>query len=85
MSFRIVGRFAAGCGLVVLMTAMASGQGTQVLKKEPPMGALKTAERALVDDGSCPKGQIKEVIGGQHVGAGARQGSRERQRRCIPR
>jgi hypothetical protein len=32
--------------------------------KEPPAGILGTGSRVLVDDGSCPRGQIKEVIGG---------------------
>jgi class 3 adenylate cyclase len=62
-----------------------SGQPAgRVLKKEPPMGQLRENERVLVDDGSCPAGQIKEVIGGNHTKVG---GSKqiERRRRCIPR
>jgi hypothetical protein len=54
------------------------------LAKEPPMGQLKEGQRVLVDDGSCPKGQIKEVIGGNHTAVG---GNKQivRQRRCIAR
>lgn len=48
------------------------------------MGALKEGQRVLVDDGSCPAGQIKEVIGGNHIKAGGYKRI-ERQRRCIPR
>jgi hypothetical protein len=49
------------------------------LAQEPPAGTLKYGEKALVDDGSCPPGQIKEIIGGD--------ASRDidRVRSCIPR
>ena len=55
-----------------------------VLKAEPPMGALKPGQRVLVDDGSCPKGQILELIGGDHYKVGGRNAI-ERRRRCIRR
>ena len=48
-----------------------------VLKKEPGKGKIATGARVLVDDGSCPKGQIKEVTGGS--------GDTGRTRRCIAR
>jgi len=66
----------------ILAAAPASAQ--TVLKSEPPMGALRQGERVLVDDGSCPKGQIQEVIGGNHVEAGGTLRIR-RVRRCIAR
>jgi hypothetical protein len=56
----------------------------QILKREPAMGAMREGERVLVDDGTCPKGQIKEVIGGNHVKVGGYKRV-ERQRRCIAR
>ena len=48
------------------------------------MGALKEGQRVLVDDGTCQKGQIKEVIGGNHTSVG---GNKQivRQKRCIAR
>jgi hypothetical protein len=52
---------------------------SQVLKNEPTMGNFPTGKRVLVDDGTCPVGQIKEVTGGsktQHIA---------RSTRCIPR
>jgi hypothetical protein len=55
-----------------------------ILKTEPAMGNLKPGQRVLVDDGSCPKGQIKQVIGGDHLKAGGRSNI-ERQRVCITR
>ncbi len=48
------------------------------------MGALKDGQVVLVDDGSCPAGQIKKVIGGNHVKAGGWKNI-ERQRSCISR
>ena len=58
--------------------------GAQILKREPNMGAMKEGQRVLVDDGSCPAGQIKEVIGGNHSKVGGYK-QLERQRRCISR
>ena len=40
--------------------------GVKVLSEEPPKSGLqrlKLGEKAYVNDGSCPKGQIKEMIG----------------------
>jgi hypothetical protein len=48
-----------------------------VLKREPGKGKIATGARVLVDDGTCPKGQIKEVTGGS--------GDAGRTRRCIAR
>jgi Family of unknown function (DUF6719) len=42
----------------------ADNTGSLFLKREPSSGELKFQERVLVDDGSCPTGQVKEVIGG---------------------
>ena len=56
----------------------------ETLSREPPMGALKEGQRVLVDDGTCPHGQIKEVVGGNHVKAGGWKHI-ERRRRCIAR
>lgn len=56
----------------------------QVLKQEPPMGALKPGQRVLIDDGTCAKGQIKEAIGGDHVDVGGRNRIR-RTYRCVAR
>ena len=54
------------------------------LKKEPAMGSLKQGQRVLVDDGTCPKGQIKEVIGGNHSDVGGNS-QIKRTRRCVQR
>ena len=41
---------------------------------------LRLGQRILVDDGSCPAGQIKEVSGSQMTDSGVL-----RTRKCIPR
>src|SRR5262249_33522711 len=50
-----------------------------IVQSEPPAGSLRQGQVILVDDGTCPAGQIKEVTGG-------RSNERvQRTRRCIPR
>lgn len=51
---------------------------SQVLKSEPAEGNLASGKRVLVDDGTCPAGQIKEVTGGSKTEHVARSS------RCIP-
>ena len=72
-------------GVVLLVIGVINAShAASVLKSEPPMGALKENEAVLVDDGSCPAGQIKRVVGGNHVKVGGNKqivGTRE----CVPR
>jgi hypothetical protein len=63
--------------VLAIVTTPALAQ--KVLKAEPPEGALATGKRVLVDDGSCPSGQILQVIGGDKVKRIARQ------RLCVAR
>jgi hypothetical protein len=56
---------------------LAAAAHAQILKSEPGDGALPRSKRVLVDDGSCPAGQIKEVIGGSKIDHIARSS------RCI--
>jgi hypothetical protein len=61
----------------------ADFMGEQV-KREPAMGAMREGQIVLVDDGSCPNGQIKQVAGGNHIKFG---GTKQivRARSCVPR
>ena len=68
--------------LAALIAATAALAET--LKKEPRMGALREGETVFVDDGSCPKGQVKRVTGGNHIKAGGTK-ALERIRVCVPR
>jgi len=51
----------------------------QILNAEPGIGQLPTGAKVLVDDGTCPVGQIKQVVGG-NVTTG-----QLRLRSCVPR
>ncbi len=74
-------RYAVSIAIFAITMTAASAE---VLKREPPMGALKEGQVVLVDDGSCPSGQIKRVVGGNHVKVG---GTKQivRTRSCVPR
>ena len=66
------------------LSATVSPIVAEVLKTEPAMGQLREGQTVLVDDGSCPAGQIKQVIGGNHVKVG---GTKHivRKYSCIPK
>ena len=62
----------AGC------TIAAGGAGARVgaveiLKQMPAKGVLRQGEVVYVDDGECPPGEIKKVIGGGQKSGVARQ------------
>jgi hypothetical protein len=52
----------------------------QTFSREQDIPDLRLGQRVMVDDGSCPVGQIKEVQGSQMTAAGV-----FRTRKCIPR
>ena len=66
------------------LSAIASPALAEVLKREPPMGQLREGQTVLVDDGSCPAGQVKKVTVYNHVSVG---GTKHilRTHKCIPR
>jgi hypothetical protein len=68
--------------LIAAFCLWAGAAAANYLRVEPPMGRLKPGQRVLVDDGTCPKGKVKEVIGGDHVKVGGKA-MIERKRRCI--
>ncbi len=76
--------FLIALAFIVFLSGITTPAWAEVLKKEPPMGQLREGQTVLVDDGSCPPGQIKEVIGGNHVSVG---GTKHilRTRKCIPK
>lgn len=69
-------------GLFAISVAGSSSAATA--KQEPPMGAMREGQVLLVDDGSCPAGQIKRVVGGNHTKVG---GTKQivRTSSCVPR
>jgi hypothetical protein len=66
---------------VAAVGATTAAVAAQVVLREP--ATLRLGERVLVDDGSCPAGQIREVVGVSSKGTGT--ASVERLRQCISR
>ena len=57
----------------------APGHAQQFSREQDIVG-LRLGQRALVDDGTCPAGQIKEVAGTRLTEAGV-----AREAKCVPR
>jgi uncharacterized protein DUF6719 len=66
-----------GLALALLATPVLA---EQVVPREQDIVELRLGQRVLVDDGSCPAGQIKEVSGAKMTPAGVARTSK-----CIPR
>jgi hypothetical protein len=66
----------AGAAWLVLASSAMARQ----VSREQDIVDLRLGQRILVDDGSCPAGQIKEVAGAQMTTTGI-----VRTRKCIPR
>ena len=62
------------------LMALASPALAEQVSREQDIVDLRLGQRILVDDGSCPAGQIKEVQGAQMTTAGVL-----RTRKCVPR
>jgi hypothetical protein len=52
----------------------------QTFAREQDIPDLRLGQKAMVDDGSCPAGQIKEIMGSQMTATGVL-----RVRKCVPR
>jgi hypothetical protein len=71
---------------VVLLGLTAVPLSAQQVSREQDIVGLRLGQRVLVDDGTCPAGQVKEVLGAQMTPAGiartskciARQGPKKR-------
>jgi hypothetical protein len=64
---------------LVLLATPVLAQQLQV-SREQDIADLRLGQRVLVDDGSCPAGQIKEVSGAKMTATGV-----ARSAKCIPR
>src|SRR5207342_415771 len=51
-----------------------------IVSREQDIADLRLGQKIMVDDGSCPAGQIKEVMGTQMTSSGVL-----RTRKCVPR
>jgi len=66
----------AGLALSLIATVATA----QTFSREQDIPDLRLGQRVMVDDGSCPVGQVKEVMGSQMTASGVL-----RTRKCIPR
>jgi hypothetical protein len=67
-------------GGVALIALAAPAVADQIFPREQDIPDLRLGQRIMVDDGSCPAGQIKQVIGTNLTAAGI-----TRARKCVPR
>jgi hypothetical protein len=65
---------------VAMAVAMAGAAFAEQVARESDIVELRLGQRILVDDGSCPAGQILEVSGSTLTATGV-----TRVKKCIPR
>ena len=73
-------RLLASIAALALLVFVSSALAQQAVMREQDIFDLRLGQRVLVDDGSCPAGQIKEVSGSQMTASGI-----VRTRKCVPR
>ena len=64
----------------LLLLGFATPVMAQQVAREQDIADLRLGQRIMVDDGSCPAGQIKEVTGVKLTTSGV-----ARARKCVPR
>lgn len=76
----------AAVALLLTLVAPLTAQAQKMLTEPPAKGTLHAGERVLVDDHTCPPGQVKEIIGGSNASMRdkVRIPGAPRQVRCIP-
>lgn len=62
------------------LAALASSARADQVSREQDITDLRLGQRILVDDGSCPAGQIKEISGARMTASGIL-----RVRQCVAR
>ncbi|AND89448.1 hypothetical protein ACVIWV_003601 [Bradyrhizobium diazoefficiens] len=70
----------AACLSLLIAIALASTARAGTVGREQDIVDLKLGQRVLVDDGTCPAGQVKEVRGAKMTDKGIAQTSS-----CVPR
>ncbi|HEV7408973.1 MAG TPA: DUF6719 family protein [Bradyrhizobium sp.] len=64
----------------LLLLGLAGSAAAEQVAREQDIVDLRLGQRVMVDDGSCPAGQIKEVTGVKLTTTGI-----ARARKCVPR
>jgi len=80
MKRQYIRRCWTGLAACFALCAFAPTVMAEQVARERDIVNLRLGQRILVDDGSCPAGQIKEVSGSQMTAAGV-----VAVRKCIPR
>ena len=75
----ITGRILLLCLLLLGSMTTARALTNQVAREQDIVG-LRLGQRVMVDDGTCPQGQIKEVYGAKMTSSGVMPA-----RKCVPR
>ncbi|MGY3036422.1 hypothetical protein ACVIIV_005592 [Bradyrhizobium sp. USDA 4354] len=70
----------ATCLSLLISIALASTARAATVGREQDIVDLKLGQRVLVDDGTCPAGQVKEVRGAKMTDKGVSRTSS-----CVPR
>lgn len=80
MQLARLSRFRIGLSAGFALCALAPSAMAEQVAREQDIANLRLGQRILVDDGSCPAGQIKEISGAQMTATGIVPA-----RKCIPR
>ena len=80
MKHQHIRRCWTGLAVGFALCALAPSAVAEQVAREQDIVNLRLGQRILVDDGSCPAGQIKEVSGAQMTATGT-----VAVRKCIPR
>jgi hypothetical protein len=70
----------ATCLSLLVSLALASTARAATIGREQDIVDLKLGQRVLVDDGTCPAGQVREVRGARMTDKGVSRTSS-----CVPR
>jgi hypothetical protein len=68
------------CLSLLISIALAAPARAGTVPREQDIADLRLGQRVLVDDGTCPPGQVKEVRGAKMTNNGV-----TRTRACVPR
>lgn len=74
-------RTAHALGILALVTVASPAFAVDQVSRESDILDLRLGQRIWVDDGSCPAGQIKEIMGATL----ATGGGVARVKKCVPR
>ena len=73
-------RFFRATAAALAASALSSAAHAQYVGREQDIANLRLGQRVLVDDGTCPAGQVKEVSGSKMSSTGVVPA-----RKCVPR